>query len=441
MRNKSLLVILMIMILAFPTVATAKLAPGDFIDIHGHWAEQGIQSAYDLGLMKGTGITTQGFKVFSPEGKVTRSQLVSVLVRSFDLNYDHIRFFKEPVASDYFRDINNDAWFADAAMLCAINKVLPDYQDRNFRSEATITRIELANALYRSFNAKRINVPMVLLMPSYQDMQGFSSEDMNAMVFVSNTGIMKGDNNYFYPNAAVTRAELATVLVRCNKILAMHQSPLDQSGEVKVNSLVDLQLTDTLEVDLNIPQLEGLSDKGIQSSINNRFTTDANNFKNEIQSGLSEYVKNAEIGNYPVHPFAVVSRFQSGVENSKLLSLYVDYYQYTGGAHGLTGRHAYNWNLVSGQELALKDIFQANYDYGTVINQYIREQISLQPEIYFTGDMGFQGLKANQDFYLEPGYLVVYFQQYDIAPYASGIREFKIPLSEFGDEFIIETIE
>jgi len=49
--------------------------------------------------------------------------------------------------------------------------------------------------------------------------------------------------------------------------------------------------------------------------------------------------------------------------------------------------------------------------------------------------MGFQGIGEDQDYYLQDGALVVVFQQYEIAPYAAGIPEFKIPLNLFGDKF------
>jgi len=33
------------------------------------------------------------------------------------------------------------------------------------------------------------------------------------------------------------------------------------------------------------------------------------------------------------------------------------------------------------------------------------------------------------NFYLEPGKLVIYFQQYDIAPYSTGLPEFYFPIN------------
>ena len=101
----------------------------------------------------------------------------------------------------------------------------------------------------------------------------------------------------------------------------------------------------------------------------------------------------------------------------------------------MTERRPYNIDLESGQDLALKDLFVDNYDYASIINQEIKNQISNGEPIYFEGDMGFQGISEAQAFYLQDDALVMVFQQYEIAPYAAGIPEFTIPLSLFGDKF------
>ena len=55
-------------------------------------------------------------------------------------------------------------------------------------------------------------------------------------------------------------------------------------------------------------------------------------------------------------------------------------------------------------------------------------QIELQdPDRYFTGKDGFNGINENQSFYIKNKKLIIYFGLYEIAPYASGISEFVIP--------------
>ena len=67
--------------------------------------------------------------------------------------------------------------------------------------------------------------------------------------------------------------------------------------------------------------------------------------------------------------------------------------------------------------------------YSDIINKKIKEEISKNPENYFDSGNEFKGISENQSFYIEGDNLVIYYQLYDIAPYAFGIPEFKIPLN------------
>ena len=98
----------------------------------------------------------------------------------------------------------------------------------------------------------------------------------------------------------------------------------------------------------------------------------------------------------------------------------------SGVAQGITNRIAYNVEKSTGNEIQLKDIFKDNYNYKDVINKEINRQISKDPDRYFTGKDGFNGIADNQNFYIKNNTVVIYFGLYEIAPYASGISEFII---------------
>ena len=114
----------------------------------------------------------------------------------------------------------------------------------------------------------------------------------------------------------------------------------------------------------------------------------------------------------------------------EVISLPVSYYQYTGGAHGLTTKVSYNYDLKTGKELRLKDLFKEGFDYKSIIDKKVREDIEKEKELYFDNGALFKGVNENQAYYLNRDGIIVYFQQYEIAPYSSGIREFKIPYGE-----------
>ena len=110
------------------------------------------------------------------------------------------------------------------------------------------------------------------------------------------------------------------------------------------------------------------------------------------------------------------------------ISILVKYYKYSGGAHGYYEYVPYNIDLTNGNNIALNEIFKPDEDYKTIINKEIENQIKELGEKEKDLDKvyDFYGIKENQKFYLEDGKIVVYFDLYEIAPYAAGTPEFPI---------------
>lgn len=188
-----------------------------------------------------------------------------------------------------------------------------------------------------------------------------------------------------------------------------------------------------MTVDSYRPVLHGLADEDIQARLNAIWEEDVEQIEAALTADLDEYIRYNQENDFPIRPYLLYSRYQTGTLNQNLLSLYVDYYTFTGGAHGSTDRRPYNYDLQTGQPLELADIFQSGYDYRGLIDREISARIAAQPGDYFSGEMGFTGIKDDQRFYIRDGQLVIYFSQYEIAPYAAGIPEFAFPLDHFGE--------
>lgn len=232
MKNIVSCLLVVSLLLCYPSTTMAMPTTGDFIDIKGHWAEQEILTCTKLDIMSGMGTNQAGARIFAPDNLVSNAQLAVVLQRTFQLDYGNIRFIKQPLASDYFKDVEDQAWYSDALVMCAINHVFDS--KTQFNPMGSISRIELAQAIYRSFNAKDINIPMILMMPVFNDTQELNQEDSNAMVFVNNTGIMTGNNGYFRPSDPVRRAELARVLNRCTQLMSLRIDENNNAQELKL---------------------------------------------------------------------------------------------------------------------------------------------------------------------------------------------------------------
>lgn len=189
-----------------------------------------------------------------------------------------------------------------------------------------------------------------------------------------------------------------------------------------------------IEVDIKIPVIEGLGDKSIQNRINLSFEKDALDFKNIIQKQAKDGFEEAKKANYPFHTYQAYIEYKVTYNKDNILSIPVTYYSYTGGAHGMTNIVSRNINLKTGKDIALKDIFKEGINYRDIIKQEVVKQIKLEPEIYFE-DAVKTVEESNEEFsfYIEDGNIVVYYSLYSIAPYASGIREFRIPFEVFKD--------
>lgn len=214
MRKTAVFVtVVMFMIL----IATAALAgqPTKISDVDNHWARQQIITAVDKGIMNGFGDGR-----FLPNQSLTRAELAVVLQKMFELDYGDIQFFKAPEITDYYDDVPEGTWYTEAAMLMAINQVLPG-GSREFKPQQPVTRLDAAQAITRCFTVKKIPVVTIMMMPIYEDTRDMEGEQ--AIAFITNTGIMKGNNNYFRPHDPLKRAEAACVFVNTSHVIEQYR--------------------------------------------------------------------------------------------------------------------------------------------------------------------------------------------------------------------------
>lgn len=154
--------------------------------------------------------------------------------------------------------------------------------------------------------------------------------------------------------------------------------------------------------------------------------------RTELWESAIEAYKNSIKNGYPIFEFEAMQRYKLTYNRDCVVSLYMDRYEYTGGAHGNTVRQSQTWNVLNGTQIPLKELFPRNPNYisdlKAEINRQIAKQIKQGTGMYFDNykELVDKTFNSNQ-FYLTPDALAIYFQQYDIAPYVSGIPTFMIP--------------
>ena len=155
-----------------------------------------------------------------------------------------------------------------------------------------------------------------------------------------------------------------------------------------------------------------------------------------FQNAIQQYKYNTAHG-YPIMVYEIFSNYTITYQDNNIISLYIDDYTFTGGAHGNTIRSSQNWNMQVDRQFILKSLYPNNpYFLLSIlreINNQIEHQMSGGNPIYFEDYCKLVLDNFNPEhFYLVQSQntydLVIYFQQYDIAPYSTGIPTFQIKI-------------
>ena len=177
-----------------------------------------------------------------------------------------------------------------------------------------------------------------------------------------------------------------------------------------------------------------ISDSKSTNSINNFFYLEAKNSEDYCRTVLYQMAQEDAMDSTdrPFNNYEFIVDFTVTYNQCCIISLYTDTYTYTGGAHGNTIRKSNTWNLTTGTLMQLGDVYPLTpnslLDLQECIQQQISERLQENPGIYFDNYRFLlrDTFNANS-FYLLPLHGIIYYQQYDIAPYSTGIPEFCFP--------------
>lgn len=199
--------------------------------------------------------------------------------------------------------------------------------------------------------------------------------------------------------------------------------------------------TTVLNLDIEYPSITLPKDSVVSKRINTIYTLKANEFYSHVTREILPAAKSdfdyAQANSYPFNPYEAMMRYTVTLNDNCTLSTYTDQYEYTGGAHGNTIRTSNNWNLRNGKQIRLRDLFLHNLNYKEMLLKKIKDQaaqnLADNPGIYFDNYKELIVQNFNPDsFYLTEEALNIYYQQYEIAPYSTGIVVFSLPYKEIG---------
>ena len=187
---------------------------------------------------------------------------------------------------------------------------------------------------------------------------------------------------------------------------------------------------------ITYPQIKLTNNFRAQNRINADIRSNVFGFFGYVASTLyfqaiREY-KNAIENNFPFRTFDAVLNYDVTFNEDCYLSTYMDRYEFTGGAHGNTIRSSNTWSLKTGQKIPLPHFFKQDKNYEKLLLEQILKQAGMNmqqtPGIYFEDYRSLIVKYFNpQSYYLTLSGIAIYYQQYEIAPYSTGIVVFTIP--------------
>ncbi|AWB43544.1 hypothetical protein DCC85_04430 [Paenibacillus sp. CAA11] len=161
------------------------------------WAAEAIQNVNRLGIMTGD---AQGN--FRAQGNLTRQEFAVILTRVLKLS-------AAPVTKVSYKDVKSGSWAAPAIEAMKQQGVMLGGGDGLFRPTAPLTRQEMAVTLVRALKADASGLGAQL---SVKDKAQISLWAKDAVQYLLQSGIMKGDGTNFAPSRFVQRQEMAVVI-------------------------------------------------------------------------------------------------------------------------------------------------------------------------------------------------------------------------------------
>ncbi len=231
----------------------------------------------------------------------------------------------------------------------------------------------------------------------------------------------------------------ALIVLLAVAIFAPHPKKIDVEKEASRTGTPALQTVSSTAsgdnppytIDLEYPKLTGLRDTNIQNSINAGITKDVDasvsNFKSILEPSIADLpdVKNG-----------LTMRYKETYLSPAILSIELESSTYTiGSAHDSTFVDTLTYDMRTGKEVGLKDLFKPGSDYLAIISTYAIKDIARQLQIDPKDAEGMQEIQSGaapvasnyKNFLIAKDGLIIVFDRYQVAPGAAGTPQVVVP--------------
>lgn len=184
------------------------------------------------------------------------------------------------------------------------------------------------------------------------------------------------------------------------------------SNPINIKKIERKLSTPYVQADLQIPVVEGNINPGIKGFINRSFENDIMEFYHQLNEAGRESRREA--------PYVISNIYRVTYNKNNLLSLSILYNEYDQRNHAYI-KAPYNYDIITGKAIGLRELFKPGVNYVQLINDEIRRQPGME---------GFSGIAIDQPYYIEDNNLVVFLKFNAIAPTEDKLPVVRIPLSK-----------
>ncbi|MGG1246065.1 DUF3298 and DUF4163 domain-containing protein [Bacillus spizizenii] len=174
--------------------------------------------------------------------------------------------------------------------------------------------------------------------------------------------------------------------------------------------------------ELKYPQVHHIGNAAFEKKINQEL-------KAYIEQSYQEYLKNKKAGEQQGFKAEYQTSFSVKYNAAGKLSIQTLNDIYSGGAHGSTTVRTFNYDLKAKKRVTLNHILNTKAKVSKT-KDYLYSYIKKHDTLFFP-DVKKEDITLNQNttFYFTENGIAIVFGQYELGPYAAGIRDVQVPSS------------
>lgn len=248
------------MVVAMAGAAPARAAGVVFSDTLNHWAEQSIDYMSSKGVVLGYSTGR-----FEPERAVSRYEVVAMLVRV--LGADSAAKARQGIP-DVFHDTTPVPPWAVGYVGEAVQRGILQGDDlRAFNGWGRANRLDVGVWLVRALGFNE--AAREAAAAPFNDVAGVPADKRGSLAVLSEKGLMGGSQGKFRPFDQITRAEIAAIMARADRML---QNDLDRNefrgSVVAGGNTLTLKLGDGSERAFPLDGAAGVYFEGVKAASN-----------------------------------------------------------------------------------------------------------------------------------------------------------------------------